>query len=348
MTQYQTLPTSAQVAYADLLTSLIAAPFPGKGISYFTRRVKGKKYWYLQYTIGASKRSHYIGPDNEQNAEQINQAKQLLENDIPDQKDRQRLVSTGLAAGLKAPSITEGRVMQALVQSGLFEAGSVLVGSHAFITIGNMLGVNWTSDAGRTEDIDIAQGNLIVVATPNDEINLIEKLRDADRGFFPVPALNRKEPSTSFKIRNQKLSVSLLSPEIGKHKKGAVFIPGLNVATEPVRFLDYIIDDSQLAAIPIGAGLLIRVPNPARFALHKLVVSQRRPAAMAAKSRKDILQANLVLDVLKDLRPGDVIVAAEAAHEMGSKFIQQLKRSSKLLDKEIYSFIKEVFDEQIK
>lgn len=82
-----------------------------------------------------------------------------------------------------------------------------------------------------------------------------------------------------------------------------------------------------MLAIPVGAGLLIRVPNPARFALHKLVVSQRRPVAMAVKSRKDILQANLVLDVLKDLRPGDVVDAAEVACEIGGKFMQRLKRS---------------------
>ncbi len=60
-----------------------------------------------------------------------------------------------------------------------------------------------------------------------------------------------------------------------------VVIKGLNSAAEPVRFLDYLIEENQPAAVPMGSGLLIRIPAPARFALHKLVVSRRRPAAMA-------------------------------------------------------------------
>lgn len=43
-----------------------------------------------------------------------------------------------------------------------------------------------------------------------------------------------------------------------------VMLKGLNVAAEPVRFLDYLIEQSQPAAVPVGSGLLIRVPDPAR------------------------------------------------------------------------------------
>ena len=32
------------------------------------------------------------------------------------------------------------------------------------------------------------------------------------------------------------------------------------------RFLDYLIEENQPAAVPVGSGLLIRVPDPARFA----------------------------------------------------------------------------------
>jgi len=71
--------------------------------------------------------------------------------------------------------------------------------------------------------------------------------------------------------------------------------------------------------------------NPIHFALHKLVVSQRRPAAMAAKSIKDINQAMQILTVLEDYRPGDIYSAVEAAHKMGEKFIKQMTTAAKKL-----------------
>ena len=125
------------------------------------------------------------------------------------------------------------------------------------------------------------------------------------------------------------------TPMRGTPSGKPVLLKGLNAAAEPVRFLDYLIEDSQPAAVPVGAGLLIRIPDPARFALHKLVVSQRRSAAFAAKSRKDLAQAAAVLDVLKDLRPGDIDLAGDAALRMGGKFIDQMLAAANLLDDEL-------------
>lgn len=55
-----------------------------------------------------------------------------------------------------------------------------------------------------------------------------------------------------------------------------------------------------------GRPTLVNVPSPARFAFHKLLVSQMRPAAFSAKSVKDVAQAAQVLSVLLDSRPGDL------------------------------------------
>lgn len=339
MKYHQALPGSAQIAYSELLANLVASPLSSKGVSYFTRTVKGKDYWYMQYVIGSKKSSVYIGPDNEETKKVISQAKDLQEKNKADQSIRKRLVATGIASGLKAPNIAEARVLEALTQAGLFEAGCVLVGSQAFIHIGNMLGIEWNTEATKTEDVDIAQQFEFNIGAPNLSIDLVDVLRQADKSAFPVPALNPKHPSTNFKLRNQNLTVSILTPEIGKPAKGPVILSGLNIAAEPIRFMDYLLEDSQLAAVFSGSGLLIRVPHPARFALHKLVVSQRRPIAMAAKSQKDLLQANSVLEVLKILRPGDVEFALDAAKEVGGKFIQQMKSAAKLLDKENFELL---------
>lgn len=50
--------------------------------------------------------------------------------------------------------------------------------------------------------------------------------------------------------------------------------------------------------------------HPVRFALHKLLVAQRRPVAFQAKSRKDVGQAAQMIRALEELRPGEVRTAA--------------------------------------
>ncbi len=93
-----------------------------------------------------------------------------------------------------------------------------------------------------------------------------------------------------------------------------------------MRFLEYLLEDSQGAAVPFRSGVLVNVPDPARFAVHKLVVSQRRPVAQQVKAKKDIQQANELLDVLLEDRPGDVWIALDAARIMPEKFQAQLSR----------------------
>jgi len=53
------------------------------------------------------------------------------------------------------------------------------------------------------------------------------------------------------------------------------------------------------------------VPSPARFALHKLLVSRTRAATQQAKSGKDLDQAARLIEVLAEDRPGDLALAWE-------------------------------------
>lgn len=339
--RYTSLAPSAQVAYADLLTSLYNSAIPGRGTSCFTRNVKGRDYWYLQYTIGPSKRSCYLGPDTDSIRELVVKCRQKQDEDKRQRSGRKRMVATCIATGLQALSPAEARVYEVLAQSGLFEAGAVIAGIHAFLHIGNMLCVQWEHFATRTKDVDIAQKQTIAVASPPVNMDFRETLARADKGVFPVPALDSRQPSTRFALRNQDLIVSLLTPLRGRPSSKPVLLKGLNAAAEPVRYLDYLIEDSQPAAVPAGTGLLIRIPSPSRFALHKLVVSQRRPVAFAAKGRKDLAQAAAVLEVLKDLRPGDIELAGAAAVRMGNKFVKQMLAATKLIDEELGALVRE-------
>jgi hypothetical protein len=250
---------------------------------------------------------------------------------------RERLVATLTAAGGAAPTLAEARVLEAVAQAGVFVAGGVLVGTQTFAVMGNMLGVRWTGDATRTEDIDIASDDArsLEVAAPNVTLNLPKVLQETGAGVLPAPSLDRKHPSTAFSIRGEPLTVSLLTPEYGKPKPGPLFLRCLNLCAEPLRFLEFVLRDTQPAAIPSGAGLLVRVPEPGRFALHKLVVAQRRPSAFAAKSRKDVAQAAELLEVLVEIRPASISTALAAAREQGGKFLESVEDGLRHLPDEL-------------
>jgi hypothetical protein len=55
----------------------------------------------------------------------------------------------------------------------------------------------------------------------------------------------------------------------------------------------------------------VTLPDPARFALHKLIVSTLRTPVLAAKADKDRRQAAVLIDALMEKFPDSLEVAAE-------------------------------------
>src|SRR3970282_2422261 len=71
-------------------------------------------------------------------------------------------VALGLGCAPTAPK--HFRIIRRLAECGFFRAGGVLIGTHAFLAFGNLLGVRWTQDAS-TLDGDFAHaGSKISVA----------------------------------------------------------------------------------------------------------------------------------------------------------------------------------------
>lgn len=329
------LPASAHTLYTELLDAMLRAAYSKRGISFHTKTVSGSEYWYLDFVIGPERRAFYVGPDTDDIRKRVEEAKSRWEADAPEAERRARLVSMIIAGGASTLPGRHARVLEALEQAGVFLVGGVVVGSHALALMANMLGVRWEKSALRTQDVDIAHDYQIKVTVPDIDVDIEEALVEADKGFFAVPALNPSHPSTSFKIRGADLSVDLLTPMRGKPDSTPRRIPALSAMAEPVRFLDYLLADTQPAAVPVRSGVLVNIPSPGRFALHKLVVSQRRAVAFAEKSRKDIVQAAAVLEVLFEDRPGDVHIAADAARQMPAKFMTQLAAGAQLLPETI-------------
>lgn len=332
------LPESTILLYSQLLSQCLHAAVPsGRGLSFVKKNIKNSTQWYLQLTVGEKKTQHYLGPDSKELKELIKNEKALWKNAEPDRQLREQLVTMLIGGGALTVSTAEARLFEVIERTGVFLVGGVIVGSHAFSIYGNMLGVLWPTKLTQTHDVDIARDNHITLGIQKDPVDLKQALLDAEMGFVETPAFNRKSPSTSFKIRRQQLSVDVLTPMIGKPNSEPLFIQVLNTYAEPVRFLDYLLEDIQPAAIIAKAGILVNVPSPARYAIHKLVTSVHRPAAMQGKSIKDIEQAKMLLSVLIEDRPGDIYQAINAAQQMPEKFFEQMKNGVMKLPKELIS-----------
>jgi len=338
------LSESSRLLYTQLLSQCLHGAAPsGHGLSFVSKQIKGGKHWYLQLTVGSRKTQHYLGPDTDEVRALIEKERSLWRSAAPDLEARQGLVSMLISGGAATVSAVEARLFELLERAGVFLAGGVLVGSHAFSVYGNMLGVRWSSETTRTQDIDIAVRHL-VIGLPARPVNLRQALLDSELGFIEVPALDRKAPSTRFRIKGQQLSVDLLTPMIGRATGKPLHIASLDTYAEPVRFLDFLITDAQPAALVARGGILINVPAPARYALHKLVAAERRVSAFHTKTRKDVQQAEQLIEVLARDRPGDLRGAWRAAGSQPPKFRQQLRVGLSRLSMDVRSALEEVVE----
>jgi hypothetical protein len=330
------LPNSLSVQYSELMQNCVRPISDGSNLSFKYKDINNKRYWYLYISIGSTRREHYLGEDSPELLDKIEDEKARWESDTDDRELRQRLVNMLIGGGMTTPNRDEGKVISLLERNGVFLAGAVLVGTMAFRAYANMLSVAWASDAG-TQDLDIAADNRYELALPRPRtsIQLRQIILDSGMGFFEVPALNRKQPSTSFKIRGRDFIVDVLAPMRGRETARPVHLTDFRTYASPLRDLDYLLNDLQPAVLLYEHGIMINVPAPGRFAVHKCVVSQKRPAAFAAEALKDQSQAEQIFKVLLDSRPADITLALEAARAQGDAFVSDFMAGLGLIDKDV-------------
>ncbi len=208
--------------------------------------------------------------------------------------------------------------LASLHNHGLFRAGAVLVGSHAFGAILNALGARAVPYA--TEDVDIARPEpLGLRALPP----FLDMLRETGIAFFEVPALSRRQHPTSFKEPGgSRLKVDLLVPSPGEGYP-TIAVPELKAYAKGLPFLRYLLGESQQVPVlsPHGA-VLVRVPVPERYAIHKLVVSQLR-SMRSSKPAKDLHQAAILIEAVVERFPGAIEGALAALPRSAARHVRR-------------------------
>ena len=126
---------------------------------------------------------------------------------------------------------------------------------------------------------------------------------------------------------------TFLTPLVGRARKRTIQLPTLGVDAKALRFLDYLLADTLRAAVLTGSGVLVRVPTPERYALHKLIIAQRRNAVDKDKAIKDLAQARALLEVLLEDRPDDLQDAWVDLTDRGKKWTTEAMKSVRRLPK---------------
>lgn len=295
----QPLSMSAQTAYAQMLDAAHGADLSRSVASlrgsFASKQVKGKPYWYFQWTeVSGRLRQLYIGPDSER-------VRALIETHAAGGAGQAitALARSALALG-NAPVLAKHfKVVQRLSDYGFFRAGGVLIGTHAFLSFGNMLGVRWAGGE-RTQDVDFAHaGKQLQIALPtNIEIDTHAAIESLQMGLLPIMHMDGGTGATYLDPRDPEFQLDFLTP---LHRSGSEPFrhSQLGIKLQPLKFMEYLLQDVQQAVVLNTAGaVLVNVPHPARYALHKLIVAGERPASRIAKSNKDVQQAAALLSVL--------------------------------------------------
>jgi hypothetical protein len=172
-----------------------------------------------------------------------------------------------------------------------------------------MLGVRWSA-ADRTQDIDFARAarKVSVLLPGNLEVQVHDAIASLDMGFLPVSGLASRVGASYLNPREPDFRLDFVTTA-HRGAEAPIRNEQLNVTMQPLKFMEYLLEDIQQAALfCVEGAVLVNVPHPARYALHKLLVHGERAGTFRAKAGKDLMQVASLLAALQN-RPEELALA---------------------------------------
>jgi hypothetical protein len=329
------LPLAAQTAYAQLTESLQTHAMqrsvrdaPG---SFNRKEIAGRAYWYYQYRdLDGKLCQTYLGAETQV-------LKSLIErrnSGTPiDDAQIKALAQSAETLGCMPVSHPHLVIIRRLADAGFFRAGGILVGTHAYLSAGNMLGVRW-GDTSRTQDLDFAHaGKSMQVALHSDaKLDLGDVIDSLGMGFVPASSLQGVRGGRWVHPKEPGFVLDFLTP-MDRTEKELVHVKAFNAEFQALRFMEFSLEDIQSAAVFTRTqASLVNVPNPARMAVHKLIVSGLRPVAQRTKANKDIAQAASLFDWYQNNAPEALQQALQDANSRGPALRKALAAGQKAME----------------
>ena len=258
------LSLSAQTAYAELSSQAQAFEIDNalgglKG-AFHKRMLKGREYWYFAYRDMDQKlRMVYVGPDSER--------VRLLVARFGEAKQGRPLVTPAriaIASGGTSATPKHFRIIKRLAEYSFFRAGGILIGTHAFLAMGNMLGVRWHYGAA-TLDVDFAHaGQNVSLALPADiRIDVHGALESLEMGLLPISQFNGRAGAQYRNPKDQELRLDFLT---SMTRDGLpVNMLNLNLTLEPLKFMEFSLKHPVQGCVFSNLGAcIVNLPLPER------------------------------------------------------------------------------------
>jgi hypothetical protein len=193
----------------------------------------------------------------------------------------------------------------AIILSALDDRAAALdfrvVGTHALFAYETMAGVFCTQELLASGDVDLLydpRKKISLVASKLDGRGLLGLLQSVDKTFAPIT-------SGGFRaVNNDGFMVDLITPVQDMRSERVSFADGDLVASE-VPGLQWLCNAPSVQSTVIaesGVPLIINVPDPRAFAIHKAWLSDQ-PDRNPVKKPRDLAQAVMMLDMLRQYLP---------------------------------------------
>lgn len=210
-------------------------------------------------------------------------------------------------------------VLRRLDKAGILK-NVVLVGSWCTLFYKAFFGQTKYMVALKTRDMDLLIPQPTAIKAKVDVPELLK-----DLGFV----VGFTGSKGYIRLEHPQLIVEFLVPERGRGSDKPYSLPQLGLNAQTLRFLDFL---AQNAVAMTLKGLTVTLPHPANFALHKLLISTRRPTT--EKQMKDKEAAVRILKALIDKGQGNLI--RNVFHTMPRRWQGKVKKQlTDLVEKKI-------------
>lgn len=315
----------AQVAYADLLRLHLDDQASALLGSLEERARNGRVYLYDKFRLGTEMRSRYLGEATPELRARLARAAEIRAGAEERRAAMTRLARILRAEGYVATDRDTGSLLYAFARAGLFRLGGTLIGTGAFALYQGELGVRFgADDLAQTGDIDFASFERLSVAlgdrVEEDPGDILQALK-----FDPVPGLQDRQVWKWRQNRGTAM-VEFLTPAFGDERVKP--LPALGVSAQALNYLNFLLAEPIHAVALYRSGVLVQIPRPERYAIHKLIVADRRIGGPdQLKAEKDRAQAALLIRILAQDRPDDLAEAHADALSRGPRWRERIEAS---------------------
>jgi hypothetical protein len=204
------------------------------------------------------------------------------------------------------------RVLEALHREGLLEH-FIVVGSWCVYFYKHHFQNVLHFPPWRTTDIEF---DTSLLRKASKKVDITRVLKEFDF----VMRFHGDEGYTSYV--HPEIIIEFLVPQKGEGRTNPYKVPGFGINPQPIRFLSVLEEDFLVIDY---RGLPVKVPHPAHFSLHKLLVSVERKNR--DKVKKDREQAMAVWEMLKNLGEEDRLqkVFSALSRKQRNLIVQALK-----------------------